>query len=450
MNLMKAYFQTDLARLEREGVRVRVVGRRTGLDPEILSIVEAAEARTAANSRFHLQVAFNYGGRADIVDAARKFAEAVADGRADPADLDEAMFERRLSTAGAPPPDLIVRTSGELRVSNFLLWECAYAELVFQDVYWPDYGPDHPMGPTTSRPRYWSSSLGNAGTAGSRSMTSSPRDRQFDWKNLGLRIASGVILAAGAVWAVLAFDWPGIGWRAPFLLLVGVAGILLSLEWGGMAAPGRARLVGWATAASVSVVVILSCLGYYALAWASVVVGAALSALLALRSGARIIDAAYGVFYIAPAGIALVWLRQSPQGAGWTLMLFATAWAADIFAFMVGTLVKGPKLWPRFSPNKTWSGFVGGLVAASGTSVGVAAGLMKLSLAGAALIGLAGGLATMAGDLWESMLKRRFGVKDSGDLIPGHGGLLDRVDGLMFAIVTFAAARLVVHYGWAH
>jgi phosphatidate cytidylyltransferase len=75
---------------------------------------------------------------------------------------------------------------------------------------------------------------------------------------------------------------------------------------------------------------------------------------------------------------------------------------------------------------------------------------MHLSLAGAALIGLAGGLATMMGDLWESMLKRRFGVKDSGDLIPGHGGLLDRVDGLMFATLVFAAARLIVRFGWAH
>ena len=82
--------------------------------------------------------------------------------------------------------------------------------------------------------------------------------------------------------------------------------------------------------------------------------------------------------------------------------------------------------------------------------MGVAAVFMRLSLAGAALIGLAGGLATMAGDLWESMLKRRFGVKDSGDLIPGHGGLLDRVDGLMFAVMVFALARLVVRLGWAH
>ena len=143
MGLLKAYFQSDINRLEREGVNVRIVGRREGLEPDILQIVERAEARTARNDGFFLQVAFNYGGRADIVDAARKFAAAVKAGAARPADLDEAGFESLLSTAGASAPDLIVRTSGEQRISNFLLWECAYAELIFQDVYWPDYGPEH-------------------------------------------------------------------------------------------------------------------------------------------------------------------------------------------------------------------------------------------------------------------------------------------------------------------
>ena len=125
-------------------------------------------------------------------------------------------------------------------------------------------------------------------------------------------------------------------------------------------------------------------------------------------------------------------------------------WAADIAAFAVGSVLKGPKLWPRFSPNKTWSGFAGGLVAAMAASAALTVALhIKLSLPAAALMGLVGGLATMGGDLLESMLKRRFGVKDSGDLIPGHGGLLDRVDGLMFAILAVAVARLVHLAGWA-
>jgi undecaprenyl diphosphate synthase len=143
LSLMKAYFASDLSRLANRGVSVRVVGRREGLEPDILAIVEEAEAKTMANDRFHLQVAFNYGGRADIADAARRFAELVEQGKARAADLDEAMFERQLSTFPASAPDLVIRTGFERRLSNFLLWECAYAELVFQDVHWPDYGPDH-------------------------------------------------------------------------------------------------------------------------------------------------------------------------------------------------------------------------------------------------------------------------------------------------------------------
>lgn len=143
MALPKRYFETDIVRLEREGVRVRVIGRREGLSGELVKIIDDAQARTAANDRFFLNIAFNYGGQADITDAARRFAEEVAAGRASPADLTEARFGSLLTTAGSPPPDLIIRPSGEQRLSNFLLWEAAYAELVFQDVLWPDYGKEH-------------------------------------------------------------------------------------------------------------------------------------------------------------------------------------------------------------------------------------------------------------------------------------------------------------------
>jgi phosphatidate cytidylyltransferase len=140
-----------------------------------------------------------------------------------------------------------------------------------------------------------------------------------------------------------------------------------------------------------------------------------------------------------------------PQGVWWTIMVFVITWGADIAAFAVGNIVKGPKLWPKFSPNKTWSGFFGGLVVAMLIgALMTRSAAFELNIAAGALIGLLGGLATMAGDLCESVLKRRFGVKDSGDLIPGHGGLLDRVDGLLFAVVVVALARLVNHLGWGH
>jgi undecaprenyl diphosphate synthase len=143
MALPQRYFLSDLPRLEREGVRVRVIGRADGLSSDLLRICREAEARTAHNSSLFLTIAFNYGGQADITDAAQRFAEDVAAGRAKASDLTEAGFGRYLSTADLPPPDLIVRPSGEQRLSNFMLWEAAYAEFVFQDVLWPDYSPEH-------------------------------------------------------------------------------------------------------------------------------------------------------------------------------------------------------------------------------------------------------------------------------------------------------------------
>ncbi len=141
MGLVRSYVTSDLKRLERAGVRVRVLGRRSGLPADIVAIIERAESTTAHNEKFLLQVAFNYGGRADIVDAAQRHADAVLAGRAT-GPLDEETLGLGLSTAGAPPVDVIVRTSGEQRLSNFLLWEAAYAELVYQNVLWPDYGAE--------------------------------------------------------------------------------------------------------------------------------------------------------------------------------------------------------------------------------------------------------------------------------------------------------------------
>jgi len=143
MALPKRYFETDLARLEREGVRVGVIGSRQGLSRELVKICDEAERRTVGNDAFFLTVAFNYGGKADIVDAARRFAEDVAAGQAEPGDITEARFASLLSTGGAPDPDVIIRPSGEQRLSNFMLWQAAYAEFVFQDVLWPDYSAHH-------------------------------------------------------------------------------------------------------------------------------------------------------------------------------------------------------------------------------------------------------------------------------------------------------------------
>ena len=273
-------------------------------------------------------------------------------------------------------------------------------------------------------------------------MTSSPPARRFDWDNLGVRVASASVLIPAVIVAL----WFG-GWAWLLLVAIGVA--LLANEWGVMSAPVAPVRIATAVTVGVLASVFAMYFHEHALSWALVVVGACLAALVARGTAERPADAAYGVIYIAPCAIALLWLRGEEHGRSWATMLFAVTWSADICAFLVGSALKGPKLWPRFSPNKTWSGFFGGLVGAMIAGVLVATfSDATLTWYTAALVGLAGGLATMAGDLWESALKRRFGVKDSGDLIPGHGGLLDRVDGLMFASVVIAGARLIDHWGW--
>lgn len=141
--LLKMYVRQDLAKLRKQGVRIRVLGTRAGLPKDISDLVEEAERETKDNSTFHLCIAFNYGGREEIIRAATQFAEDVKSGKSDPAGLNEESFEQYLDTAGLPDPDLLIRTSGELRISNFLLWQAAYAELVFLDVLWPDFRADH-------------------------------------------------------------------------------------------------------------------------------------------------------------------------------------------------------------------------------------------------------------------------------------------------------------------
>jgi phosphatidate cytidylyltransferase len=263
---------------------------------------------------------------------------------------------------------------------------------------------------------------------------------------------SAFVLAPIAILAVLA---PSIGWIGPwpFLVVMAAAIALLAYEWSVMSAPERPTAIALTIAVGLLSAEFLAYLGYYHLAWGLLLAAIIVSAVAALMVGALPADAAFGAFYLGGPCLALTWVRLGAQdGLAWTILLLAVTWAADIGAFAVGNLVGGPKLWPRFSPNKTWSGFIGGLVVAMavGASVTVAfRSHMRLSLGAAVLMGLVGGLATMAGDLVESILKRRFGVKDSGDLIPGHGGLLDRVDGFMFAILAVAGARLVHLAGWA-
>jgi undecaprenyl diphosphate synthase len=139
MGLLKMFIRRDLAELHQNGVRVRMIGDRKGLSRDIRSLVEEAELLTAGNQSMNLVIAFNYGARDEIARAARLIGEAVAAGTLEPSEIDACTFSQFLDTRYIPDPDLIVRTSGEQRLSNFLAWQGAYSELVFASCYWPDF-----------------------------------------------------------------------------------------------------------------------------------------------------------------------------------------------------------------------------------------------------------------------------------------------------------------------
>ena len=139
MTLFRAYVRDDVTELVKNNARLRFIGNRSRASADILALMEESERRTAANTGLNLTLAFDYGSQEEIVAAARELALAVARGELDPDQIPKEVFAARLSTAGTPDPDLVIRTSGEYRLSNFLLWQSAYAEFLFVDKLWPDF-----------------------------------------------------------------------------------------------------------------------------------------------------------------------------------------------------------------------------------------------------------------------------------------------------------------------
>ncbi|MEM5495173.1 isoprenyl transferase [Hoeflea sp. AS16] len=139
MGLLRFFIRRDLAELHRENVCIRVIGCRQTIQPDIRALLNEAEERTRGNTGITLVIAFNYGARDELVRAVRQIAEAVRSGDMDAASIDEAALASRVDTAGIPDPDLVIRTSGEQRLSNFLLWQAAYSEFVFLPCLWPDF-----------------------------------------------------------------------------------------------------------------------------------------------------------------------------------------------------------------------------------------------------------------------------------------------------------------------
>jgi phosphatidate cytidylyltransferase len=250
-----------------------------------------------------------------------------------------------------------------------------------------------------------------------------------------LRIASAIVLAALALGAAIASPWS-------FLVLVILCGIIVAWEWGRLVRGDGLDRVAILEATAVAAVAILLTLKRPDLAALALAVAAVAVALLS-RSSGRSAWSLSGLLYAALPAAALVFLRSDPSlGAIAVLFLFAAAWTTDTASYAAGRLIGGPKLAPRISPRKTWSGFIVGALAPALVGYAFALALKGTSAWRLALVSVALALACQLGDLLESAIKRHFGAKDISQLIPGHGGLLDRIDGLLIAAILASLITL--------
>ncbi|MAA98074.1 MAG: phosphatidate cytidylyltransferase [Stappia sp.] len=255
---------------------------------------------------------------------------------------------------------------------------------------------------------------------------------------LVLRVASAALLVPLA----LAVIWLG-GW--PFAALAALCAMLLLREWSVIVGAGNAYMLAAFSHAGVLATLVLAMMSLVPWALALLFALAAVVFLAGLAFGrAPERWVSLGILYSGLTGIVLVLVREGHFGALLILFLFLVVWVTDIAAYFVGRRLGGPKLWRRVSPGKTWSGAVGGFLAALVAGYGVAlAGGVSSPLAWVVASGLLSIFSQM-GDLFESALKRRFGVKDSGRIIPGHGGVMDRIDGLVGAAILGYALALAL------
>ncbi len=241
---------------------------------------------------------------------------------------------------------------------------------------------------------------------------------------LGKRVASAIVLAVLAVGAVAVGGWP-------FTLFWAAAALGIFWEWNAIVA-GSASAVLAAGATAIAVAAVAAGFGSFAAALFALVVGAVAAALLCGRG--RRAWGGSGVLYAGIALLAPVLLRRDEElGIVAIIFLFAVVWSTDILGYFVGRAVGGPKLAPHISPKKTWSGACGGAVGAIVAAMAVMLGAGIRPLVAVAVIALALAIISQGGDLFESAVKRHFGVKDASHLIPGHGGLMDRLDGFIAA-----------------
>ncbi len=372
------------------------------------------EEETSQNERLSLWIAFDYGGRDELVQAARRLVESGID----PHEIDENAFAAQLYAPALPDPDLLIRTSGELRISNFLLWQLAYSELVFVDTLWPDFG------------------LAAAARGPGRL-----RAPQAAVRRTVTNLASRLLVGAVGLPLVLGMVWLG-GWW--LFVLAAVVGLLALHEYYAMTRPLRPIVI----AGYLGLILTLLAAQIGGFPWiagglaTTFVLAFVLKGVADTRQSATVavggtvlgrgLDRARADLHPVPPRHARA------RTAGVPSRCSCRSGPATRRRSSSGSLVGRHKLAPRISPGKTWEGFV------AGTSATIFVAFVALydarhdflSIGQSLLLGLAIAVAAPLGDLFESLLKRDMGVKDTGHLLGGHGGVLDRIDAPLFASIA--------------
>jgi phosphatidate cytidylyltransferase len=247
------------------------------------------------------------------------------------------------------------------------------------------------------------------------------------------RVAVIAVLAPLTLWVM----WTG---GRVFSAVIAFCSVILIFEWTRIVNRAEFRAGFYLLSVTAVVSIFAASSGYYFIAYLFALLGGAVGVLVEWVLNRRGKWPLIAAFYIIAPCVALIWIRNIPElGRDYIFLLFLTVWATDSGAYVVGKIIGGPKMIPSISPNKTWAGTLGGIFVAMVSCILIGLLFMgRTDLAGLALVGISLSVATVVGDIAESALKRQFGVKDSGGYIPGHGGLLDRLDGFLFATVMMA------------
>jgi undecaprenyl diphosphate synthase len=426
--LMRMFSQRILSEtpeLKDEGVRMRFIGRRDRVAGALQEQMDWAEAETAANDRITLFVAFNYGGRAEIVDAAARFEGGS-----------EEDFRALLYAPDMHDPDLVIRTSGEQRMSNYLLWQSAYSELVFRDELWPDFSREAfraALDEYEARTRRFG---GRCGMPQARRRQAGGGARRSRGGGCGSDLGARILVAIPAL--AVALTMVALGGTV-FAVGVGVLGLICLHELFSMFERARpARLAGFVGFVGLLVAASLGDRETILLAFlACIPLVFIITVNQAGGGGAPAISVTLlGLAWIGLALAHAVLLRDLPHGGGLVFAVLLGTFVGDTGAYLGGRAFGRRPLAPTISPNKTIEGLAIGVVIA--TAAVWWAGLSQEWFGGTkgAIMGISIALAAPLGDLFESYLKRDANTKDTGTLFGAHGGALDRLDAILFTAVV--------------